>query len=127
MRVVTDEVLEAMADSVSPQGIIAVSFMVDASFSLLWGEGALNPKLIACLLYTSISFFGPAASASVENASVTRTVVVVKHGETLWDIAQAVDPQGDTRDTVVRIMELNSLTSTSVDAGQRLEIPQTQR
>lgn len=38
MRVVTDEVLEAMADSVSPQGIIAVSFMVDASFSLLWGE-----------------------------------------------------------------------------------------
>ena len=38
-----------MADSVSPQGIIAVSFMVDASFSLLWGEGALNPKLIAVL------------------------------------------------------------------------------
>ena len=34
---------------VSPQGIIAVSFMVDASFSLLWGEGALNPKLIAVL------------------------------------------------------------------------------
>lgn len=49
MRVVTDEVMEAMADSVSPQGIIAVSFMVDASFSLLWGEGALNPKLIAVL------------------------------------------------------------------------------
>ena len=49
MRVVTDEVLEAMADSVSQQGIIAVSFMVDASFALLWGEGALNPKLIAVL------------------------------------------------------------------------------
>ena len=83
--------------------------------------------LAALIVLGAISFFGPAASASVENASVTRTVVVVKHGETLWDIAQAVDPQGDTRDTVVRIMELNSLTSTSVDAGQRLEIPQTQR
>lgn len=82
--------------------------------------------LAALIVLGAISFFGPAASASVENASVTRTVVVVKHGETLWDIAQAVDPQGDTRDTVVRIMELNSLTSTSVDAGQRLEIPQTQ-
>ena len=81
----------------------------------------------ALIVLGAISIFGPAASASVENASVTRTVVVVKHGETLWDIAQAVDPQGDTRDTVVRIMELNSLTSTSVDAGQRLEIPQTQR
>ena len=83
--------------------------------------------LAALIVLGAISFFGPAASASVENASVTRTVVVVKHGETLWDIAQAVDPQGDTRDTVVRIMELNSLTSTSVDAGQRLEIPQDQR
>ncbi|WP_314681766.1 LysM peptidoglycan-binding domain-containing protein [Rothia mucilaginosa] len=83
--------------------------------------------LAALIVLGAISFFGPAASASVENASVTRTVVVVKHGETLWDIAQAVDPQGDTRDTVVRIMELNSLTSTSVDAGQRLEIPLTQR
>jgi len=83
--------------------------------------------LAALIVLGAISFFGPAASASVENASVTRTVIVVKHGETLWDIAQAVDPQGGTRDTVVRIMELNSLTSTSVDAGQRLEIPQTQR
>ena len=83
--------------------------------------------LAALIVLGAISFFGPAASASVENASVTRTVVVVKHGETLWDIAQAVDSQGDTRDTVVRIMELNSLTSTSVDAGQRLEIPQPQR
>lgn len=83
--------------------------------------------LAALIVLGAISFFDPAASASVENASVTRTVVVVKHGETLWDIAQAVDPQGDTRDTVVRIMELNSLTSTSVDAGQRLEIPQPQR
>lgn len=83
--------------------------------------------LAALIVLGAISFFGPAASASVENASVTRTVVVVKHGETLWDIAQAVDPQGDTRDTVVRIMELNSLTSISVDAGQRLEIPQPQR
>ena len=83
--------------------------------------------LAALIVLGAISFFGPAASASVENASVTRTIVVVKHGETLWDIAQAVDPQGDTRDTVVRIMELNSLTNTSVDAGQRLEIPQPQR
>ena len=79
--------------------------------------------LAALIVLGAISFFGPAASASVENASVTRTVVVVKHGETLWDIAQSVNPGGDVRDTVVRIMEMNSLTSTAVDAGQRLEVP----
>ena len=49
--------------------------------------------------------------------------MTVKHGETLWDIAQSVNPGGDVRDTVVRIMEMNSLTSTAVDAGQRLEVP----
>ena len=38
--------------------------------------------LAALIVLGAISFFGPAASASVENASVTRTVVVVKHGET---------------------------------------------
>lgn len=44
MRVVTDEVLEAMADSVSPAGYYCGFLYGDASFSLLWGEGALNPK-----------------------------------------------------------------------------------
>lgn len=110
------ELLRAVPDSIRRLGTVR---------GFLKGLPLLT--LAALIVLGAISFFGPAASASVENASVTRTVVVVKHGETLWDIAQAVDPQGDTRDTVVRIMELNSLTSTSVDAGQRLEIPQTQR
>lgn len=37
--------------------------------------------LAALIVLGAISFFGPAASASVENASATRTVVVVKHGD----------------------------------------------
>ena len=49
MRVVTDEVLAAMADAVTPQGVLAISFMVDAELSVLWGEKALNPRLIAVL------------------------------------------------------------------------------
>lgn len=49
MRVVTDEVLAAMADAVTPQGIIAVSFMVDSSLDILWGENAMNPRLVAVL------------------------------------------------------------------------------
>lgn len=49
MRAVTDEVLAAMADSVRPQGIVAVSFMFDAPIGRLWGAGALNPRLVAVL------------------------------------------------------------------------------
>ena len=40
--------------------------------------------LAVLIVLGAISFFGPAASASVENASATRTIVVVKHGVILW-------------------------------------------
>ena len=49
MRMVTEPVLAAMAESVSPQGIIAVAFQNDIAPSDIWGEGAINPKLIAVL------------------------------------------------------------------------------
>jgi LysM domain len=56
-----------------------------------------------------------------------RPVVVAHHvvlpGETLWGIAQQVAPHDDPRDTVARIAEFNSLTTTAVRAGQRLALP----
>lgn len=79
--------------------------------------------LAALVVLGAVTFLGPSFGPRVENAAATQVTVTVKHGETLWDIAQAVNPGGDARDTVVRIMELNSLTSTAVDAGQRLEVP----
>ena len=79
--------------------------------------------LAALVVLGAITFLGPSFGPRVENASATQATVTVKHGETLWDIAQSVNPGGDVRDTVVRIMEMNSLTSTAVDAGQRLEVP----
>lgn len=49
MRMVTDEVLAAMAESVSPQGIVAVSFMLDKTPADIWGADGINPRLIAVL------------------------------------------------------------------------------
>ncbi|MDO4898634.1 MAG: RNA methyltransferase [Rothia sp. (in: high G+C Gram-positive bacteria)] len=49
MRMVTDEVLAAMAESVTPQGIVAIAFQQEISPSDIWGEGAINPKLVAVL------------------------------------------------------------------------------
>ncbi|MBM7051264.1 RNA methyltransferase [Rothia sp. ZJ1223] len=49
MRMVTDEVLDAMAESVSPQGIIAVSFMLDVTPADIWGAEGINPRLVAVL------------------------------------------------------------------------------
>jgi hypothetical protein len=56
-----------------------------------------------------------------------RTVAVAHHvvlpGETLWGIATSVAPHADPRDTIARILEFNTLTSSGVHAGQILAIP----
>lgn len=49
MRMVTDEVLVAMAESVSPQGIIAVSFKLDVTEADIFGAEGINPRLVAVL------------------------------------------------------------------------------
>lgn len=48
---------------------------------------------------------------------------VVQPGESLWQVALAVAPGSDPRDTVARIVELNDLDTTTVTAGQTLLVP----
>jgi len=49
--------------------------------------------------------------------------VVVQPGDTLWSIAGAVSGDGDVRDVVDRIQELNGLSGTVLIPGQVLELP----
>lgn len=63
-----------------------------------------------------------AVSAGQERPSPT-VAYVVKHGDTLWKIAGSVDPQGDRRRTIHRLIELNDLASATLTAGQRIELP----
>ncbi len=65
---------------------------------------------------------GARAADGPAPAIVVQTHVVLP-GETLWGIAQQVAPRDDPRDTVARIAEFNSLTSTAVHAGERLALP----
>jgi nucleoid-associated protein YgaU len=65
---------------------------------------------------------GSAAPASPAGHSMTR--VVVQPGQTLWTIAMRADPQVDPRLVVQRIIAANALHNGSVQAGQRLLVPQ---
>ena len=47
---------------------------------------------------------------------------VVRPGQSLWEIA-AASGTADVSATVARIVELNDLQSTTVRAGQTLEVP----
>ncbi|HXS62750.1 MAG TPA: LysM peptidoglycan-binding domain-containing protein [Streptosporangiaceae bacterium] len=64
------------------------------------------------------SHVGPRLPAS---DSVSR--VVVRPGDTLWEIAAKAEPNADPRATIGEILDLNSLTGTAVRIGQVLFVP----
>ncbi|HET9897065.1 MAG TPA: LysM peptidoglycan-binding domain-containing protein [Streptosporangiaceae bacterium] len=64
------------------------------------------------------SQLGPGAPAG---NSVLR--VVVKPGETLWEIAAQADPAADPRAVISQIEEFNALSGTTIMAGQVLWVP----
>jgi LysM repeat protein len=49
--------------------------------------------------------------------------VVVRPGETLWAIAAQADPAADPRAVIPEIIDLNSLSGTSLQVGQVLLVP----
>lgn len=90
-------------------------------------------RLVALILATIVVV----AALLLANAVVARTagggnphpvagtssqaVHVVEPGDTLWSIARGLDPDGDVRLTVDRLVDLNGRAPLSV--GQRLELP----
>lgn len=51
------------------------------------------------------------------------TQVVVRPGQTLWSVAATADPSANSWAVVQQIMDVNSLTSTNIQAGQLLWVP----
>lgn len=82
--------------------------------------------LVAVLAFALVSLQQVAASAGPADGGAgepVSTTWVVQPGETLWVIAERVDPQTDPRETVARIVAINDLPGSSVLAGQELQIP----
>jgi hypothetical protein len=76
---------------------------------------------LAYALLTTVS--SPAASTGRDGHGQAHTVVV-KPGETLWDIARSVAPRSDPRDLVSEIVDLNALPDPgSIRPGQPLDVP----
>ena len=49
--------------------------------------------------------------------------VTVLPGQSLWSLAEAYDPDADTRSVIREIQQLNSMTADQVRAGQVLWVP----
>jgi nucleoid-associated protein YgaU len=83
--------------------------------------------VVLTVLVATLGFFAmrgaPAASTDVVHHPRT-TTVIVSPGQTVWDIANQVAPQADTRSMVAEIEELNSLSDAgSIRVGQPLLVP----
>ncbi len=62
----------------------------------------------------------PAAYGSSGQGVPARAVYVVQPGDTIWSIAHQLDPSGDTRATVDRLVSLNG--GATLEPGQRLRL-----
>ena len=60
------------------------------------------------------------ASTAAPAVAPARSVYVVQPGDTLWSIAQKLDPTGDPRETVDRLVDLNG--GSALQPGQRLRL-----
>ena len=64
------------------------------------------------------------ASAESASAPVER-VVTVEAGHTLWSIAEELAGEEDPRNVMLEIAQLNDLSSSDLQPGQKLRIPDT--
>lgn len=93
----------------------------------------LTPRgrlLARMAVITSLSILLLSGFAAVTSAGSSETAiptpyikVSVKPGETLWSIADSIDPAGDRRSLVADILEINHLKSPELQAGQKIYIP----
>ncbi len=85
-------------------------------------------KFIFALFVISMVIFGTTTIFNNSNTAMSAPTefdtVVVKSGDTLWSIASRCnDGSSDTRVIIEEIIQHNNLASSSLQAGQVIEIP----
>ncbi|PWC03299.1 LysM peptidoglycan-binding domain-containing protein [Agromyces badenianii] len=63
------------------------------------------------------------AAADIESSGVSFEYTTVGEGDSLWAIAESLDPNADAREVIDEIMRLNGLDDAVVEPGQRLALP----
>lgn len=79
--------------------------------------------LLALIPIVISFFFMGTRGAQADSTSPTTASVVVKPGQSLWDIASTVAPTKDPRETIWVIEQLNGMKTADVLAGQELLVP----
>jgi LysM repeat protein len=79
---------------------------------------------LAIVLGSLVSANAGAGTEAGPSKAGSFITVTVAPGETIWSLATRMTADGgDTRGLVSEILEVNSLTSVDVEAGQKIRIP----
>ena len=81
--------------------------------------------LVAALAWLAGTAKADAAGSGVPSSAVYHSLrsVVVLPGQSLWSIATQYDPGSDPRNVIQELIDLNALSGTSVQPGERLWLP----
>ena len=100
---------------------------VPAVFRLTRRGRLVLVALVVALAFAVISLGQAAlstqAQAGSESSSDASRTWVVQPDETLWSIAEQIDPDADPRETVARIVSMNDLPDSAVLVGQEIHVP----
>ena len=81
---------------------------------------AALPLIAAALVF---GLNGGMATATSTSSSTTFRYVTVGAGQSLWQLALEIAPSADPREVISDIVHLNQLSSSDIQAGQRLAVP----
>lgn len=79
--------------------------------------------VLAGLLLASTSLFNQAEASTSEQPGVSAVEVAVGPGDTLWSLAQDAPTDGDVREVMAGIAEINNLESSQLQPGDVLHVP----
>ena len=88
---------------------------------VLTGAGVLAIGVVSLVLAGAAQATGHSGAPAGPGKAVTK--VFVRPGDSLWSLAEAYDPNADTRLVIQDILQLNSMTTDQVQPGQVLWVP----
>ena len=87
------------------------------------GRVVVTVLLLGLILGAFVIFGGQSVATGETGAPVPTRTVVVGEGDTLWAIASDVADDGDIREVVHEIEQLNSLPGPVLEIGQEIAVP----
>jgi LysM repeat protein len=79
--------------------------------------------LLALAMILAVAFVSGNAAASADKSDIQFTYVTITEGQTLWGLASDYSKDQSQREWIASLVELNNLTTTDLQPGQKLALP----